>query len=154
MWNSSAFQSAFKFLPPARKLIWTSIMRFIQWLNFLILFCKSPVMRGRDCTFCQLGYAPSSVQSHVAVHSEIDSQEERSGATHQGPGEPRLFPSHNTIPSQDHLTPALQLLLQLGRFLSLNTKWASMINYHTFIHNQTYLLKSVASGCEQKFPIK
>lgn len=60
--------------------------------------------------------------------SEIDSQEEHSGATHQGPGEPRLFPSHNTIPSQDHLTPALQLLLQLGCFLSLNTKQASKIH--------------------------
>lgn len=70
----------------------------------------------------QLGFAPSSVQSHVAVGSEIDSQEEHRGATHEGPREPRLFPSHDTIASQDHLAPALQLLLQLGRFLSLDTK--------------------------------
>lgn len=70
----------------------------------------------------QLGFAPSSVQSHVAVRREIDSQEEHSGATHKGPWEPRLLPSHNTIAGQDHLAPTLQLLLQLGRFLSLDTK--------------------------------
>lgn len=66
---------------------------------------------------------PSCARAHDAAHSKMDSQEEHSGANHEGSGEPRLLPANNTIPSQNHLTPALQLLLQLGRFLSLNTKY-------------------------------
>lgn len=61
-----------------------------------------------------------AVSVHGAAHGKIDSQEEHSGATHQGSGEPGLLPAKNTISGQDHFTPALQLLLQLGRFLSLN----------------------------------
>lgn len=61
-----------------------------------------------------------AVSGHDAAHGKMDSQEEHSGATHQGSREPGLLPAKNTISSQDHFTPALQLLLQLGRFLSLN----------------------------------
>lgn len=49
----------------------------------------------------------------------MNSQEDHGGGAHQGSGEPRLLPAHDAIPGQDHFTPALQLLLQLGRFLSL-----------------------------------
>lgn len=73
---------------------------------------------------CYPSYVPLCVcvWACSAAHSKMDSQEEHGGATHQGSREPGLLPAHNAIPSQDHLTPALQLLLQLGRFLSLNTK--------------------------------
>lgn len=56
-----------------------------------------------------------------SAHSEADSQEEHGGRAHQRSGEPGLLPTQDLIPSQDHLTPALQLLFQLGRLLGLNT---------------------------------
>lgn len=76
----------------------------------------------------------------------VDSQEEHSGATHKGPWEPRLLPSHNPIASQDHLAPGLQLLLQLGRFLSLNTEKRLEQAFHT--HKQP----SASTSGSWKFP--
>ncbi len=69
---------------------------------------------------------------------KMDSHEEHSGTTHQGSREPRLLPAQNAIPSQDNLTPALQLLLQLGCFLCLNTK--------LFIWHQTNWLQQLITN--------
>lgn len=62
------------------------------------------------------------MQAYDAVRSKMDSREEHTDASLQGSRVPGLFPVNNMIPGQNHITPALQLLLQLGRFLSLNIK--------------------------------
>lgn len=67
------------------------------------------------------------MQAYDAVHSKMDSREEHTDATLQGSRVPGLFPVNNMIPSQNHITPALQLLLQLGRFRSLNINYTLVI---------------------------
>lgn len=56
-----------------------------------------------------------------------DSQEEQSGASDQGSREPGLLPAKDAVSGQDHLAPALQLLLQLGSFLSLDAHTQSHV---------------------------
>lgn len=63
----------------------------------------------------------------AAAGVKVDSHEEHGGDADQGPREPGLLPAKDAVPGQDHLAPALQLLLQLGRFLRLNTDTHTII---------------------------
>lgn len=58
----------------------------------------------------------------VPAAPQTDSQEDHRGDAHQGSREPGLLPAQDAVPSQDHLAPALQLMLQLGRLLGLSTE--------------------------------
>lgn len=71
----------------------------------------------------------------AAAGVKVDSHEEHGGDADQGPREPGLLPANDAVPGQDHLAPALQLLLQLGRFLRLNTD--------TQTHNHTSCFRFV-----------
>lgn len=78
------------------------------------------LLRGRKkCMLCQIC---AQLCVWLWHSSKMDSQEDQGGGSHQGSGEPGLLPAQDAVPGQDHLTPTLQLLLQLGRFLSLHTK--------------------------------
>lgn len=59
------------------------------------------------------------------------SQEEHRGAADQGSREPGLLPAQDAVSGQDHLAPALQLLLQLGRFLGLDANTQSRVRIRT-----------------------
>lgn len=79
----------------------------------------------------------------AAAGVKVDSHEEHGGDADQGPREPGLLPANDAVPGQDHLAPALQLLLQLGRFLRLNTD--TQTHNHTscfgFVFKYTILLE-------------
>lgn len=70
-------------------------------------------------------------QQQQAARRWTDSQEEHSGAADQCSREPGLLPAKDAVSGQDHLAPALQLLLQLGSFLSLDADKQSHVWFRT-----------------------